>query len=243
METVKALIVEDKSVVAEDLKLCLEDFGYLPVGVCSTGGEAIRLVESLEPDILLMDINIKGSIDGVETVRQINLNYSLPVIYITAYSDNRTVERAKTTYPSAYLVKPFDPIDLKIAIDIAIENFSRYLNESQSRNENAAPRVRDSFFVKQGDCYQKIAFDHVWYIEADGSYTKIHTDKNTVTLSLNMKNVLANLPQNFLKVHRSFVVNIAMVSRFDRTHLYIEDVAIPVSAAYRDLLSENFLKM
>ncbi|MEQ9098470.1 MAG: response regulator [Imperialibacter sp.] len=244
METVKVLIVEDKSVVAEDLKLCLQDYGYVTLGICSNGHDAITMADELSPDILLMDININGSIDGVETVRQITSKNTMPVIYLTAYSDSVTVDRAKATHPAAYLVKPFDPIDLKIAIDIAIENFQEYRNgEEVSGVPHSIPIINDSFFIKQGESYHKVPFSNILYVEADGSYTKIHTTQGTMTLSMNMKGVLSNLPPIFLKVHRSFIVNLRMVDKFDRNNLYVGEVAIPVSNSNKDILTEKFLKI
>ncbi|MEQ8534689.1 MAG: response regulator [Imperialibacter sp.] len=244
METVKVLIVEDKSVVAEDLKLCLQDYGYVTLGICRNGHDGITMADELSPDILLMDININGSIDGVETVRQITSKNTMPVIYLTAYSDSVTVDRAKATHPAAYLVKPFDPIDLKIAIDIAIENFQEYRNgEEVSGVPHSIPIINDSFFIKQGESYHKVPFSNILYVEADGSYTKIHTTQGTMTLSMNMKGVLSNLPPIFLKVHRSFIVNLRMVDKFDRNNLYVGEVAIPVSNSNKDILTEKFLKI
>ncbi len=243
MEHVRILIVEDKSVVAEDLRLCLEDFGYQVVGVCNNGADALASVESLSPDILLMDINIKGPVDGVETVGQINETHPLPVIYLTAYSDQKTIERAKDTYPSAYLIKPFDPIDLKIAIDLAIGNFHRR-SSRQPATTNDLPVVRDSFFIRQGDGFRKVPFDCIRYLEADGSYVKLYTTSHgAITLSFNMKSVLAHLPPNFLKIHRSFVVNLQAVTGFDKSNVYIGDSHIPVSGQHRELLEQVFIKL
>lgn len=243
MEQVRAIIVEDKSVVAEDLKMCLDEFGYTTLGVCHTGVEAIDLVQSLEPDILLMDINLNGPMDGVETVRRINEVHPLPVIYLTAYSDDKTIERARSTHPAAYLVKPFDPVDLKIAIGIAIDNFQQHQKNGSSQDRNGGAVVKDSIFVKHGEMHQKVALDQIYFLEADGSYTKIHTPAGVFTTSLNMKAVFSLLPDFFLKVHRSYVVNLQRVTGFDRTSLYIQDQVIPVSLRNRELLAEKFLKI
>ncbi|MEQ8812608.1 MAG: LytTR family DNA-binding domain-containing protein, partial [Imperialibacter sp.] len=100
-----------------------------------------------------------------------------------------------------------------------------------------------SFFIKQGESYHKVPFSNILYVEADGSYTKIHTTHGTMTLSMNMKGVLSNLPPVFLKVHRSFIVNLRMVDKFDRNNLYVGEVAIPVSNSNKDILTEKFLKI
>ncbi len=243
MEHLRILVVEDKSVVAEDLKLCLQDFGYTVVGVTNNGEDAIKMVETLTPDIILMDININGPIDGVETVNIINQQHDLPVIYLTAYSDNSTIERAKNSHPSAYLVKPFDPIDLKIAIDIAIENFYQGKDGKKEEFKNGQPVVTDSLFIKIGEAYQKVHFDKIKFLEADGSYTKIHTNEGVFTLSINLKAVHNYLPPIFHKIHRSYIVHIERVTGFDKANLFIDQEKLPISVANRKVFVEKFLKV
>ena len=108
MTPIKVLIVEDEHVVALDLQSSLESLGYKVVACAATGEEAIRLVDSTLPDVVLMDIHLQGTIDGIEAYSRIRARHNLPVIYLTAYSDPDTLERAKITEPFGYILKPFD---------------------------------------------------------------------------------------------------------------------------------------
>src|SRR4051812_43846210 len=102
------LIVEDEAIVAADLASRLERLGYEVVGSARHGEEAVALVRSAPPDIVLMDIQLQGDLDGVETAAKIRSHHALPVIYLTAHSDAGTVARAKTTEPFGYIRKPFE---------------------------------------------------------------------------------------------------------------------------------------
>lgn len=118
MKENKILIVEDESIIAFDLEACLVDFGYDVVGVTGFGEEAIKLADELKPDLVLMDIMLKGQMDGVTAAQRIN-NKS-PVIFLTAYANSATIERAETTKPYGYLNKPFDDKVLYATVEQAL---------------------------------------------------------------------------------------------------------------------------
>ncbi|MFO7445618.1 MAG: PAS domain S-box protein [Ignavibacteriaceae bacterium] len=118
--SVTILIVEDERIVAIDIGASLKSLGYRVVGIASTGEEAINLAEQKMPDLILMDIRIKGEMDGIETARKINSFADIPVIYLTAFADNDTLERAKTTEPFGYLLKPYDKKGLHTTIEMAL---------------------------------------------------------------------------------------------------------------------------
>jgi two-component system, response regulator PdtaR len=115
------LIVEDEIIVATDLKQQLEHMGYKVVGIANKGKYAIKKCKETNPDLILMDIILKGDIDGIETVKQIQTFQNIPIIYLTAYSDQKLFERAKETNPVNYLIKPYDDIELNSAIRKAIK--------------------------------------------------------------------------------------------------------------------------
>jgi PAS domain S-box-containing protein len=121
------LVVEDERITAEDIRAGLEFEGYKVPVICSTGEDAVEKAGRLEPDLVLMDIKLEGAMDGIEAAAQIRKSYDVPVIYLTAYSDEKTVERAKVTEPSGFLVKgqgmlckPFDEKELHAAIEITL---------------------------------------------------------------------------------------------------------------------------
>ena len=127
------LIVEDESIVAKDIETRLKKFGYHVFGPVPTGEEAIKKVTEKSPDLVLMDIRLKGKMDGVETAQLIHQNFDIPVIYITANADEKTLERAKVTDPFGYIIKPFKEKDLKTTIEITLNKYQmeRKLKQSE----------------------------------------------------------------------------------------------------------------
>jgi PAS domain S-box-containing protein len=114
------LVVEDESIVAEDMKAMLEGFGYAVPAVAFSGEEAVKKVLDTRPDLVLMDIVLKGQMSGVEAVERIRSRCNIPVVYVTAYADETTVRRAKVTEPFGYILKPFDAREVQTTIEIAL---------------------------------------------------------------------------------------------------------------------------
>jgi CheY-like chemotaxis protein len=117
----KVMIVEDEAVVALHLRQELTKLGYFVAGVATSGEQALKMVYEVFPDIILMDIHIQGEIDGIETTKKIPRYLHIPVIYLTAYSEDSTLKRAGETYPYGYLIKPFLDRELHASIKMALE--------------------------------------------------------------------------------------------------------------------------
>jgi len=134
MGDLKILLVEDESIEAMDIKRTLESFGYQVPYVASSGQEAIDKAAQLKPDIILMDIILKGDIDGIEAISKIK-ELDIPCIYLTAHSEESTIERAKLTEPAGYIIKPYDPTELKYAIELAVYKnmMGKKLKESEKK--------------------------------------------------------------------------------------------------------------
>ncbi len=113
-------VVEDESIVAEHIRRSLQNMGYSVSSVASSGEKAIKEVEEKVPDLVLMDIVLRGEMDGIETAKQIRSRFNIPVVYLTAYSDEKILERAKITEPFGYVIKPFNERELRINIEIAL---------------------------------------------------------------------------------------------------------------------------
>ncbi len=120
MEKAKILVVEDEGITAEDIKDYLIGLGYDVLGISSTGEDAIQKVRDLVPDLVLMDIMLAGVIDGTQAAEIVREQYGTPVVFLTAYSDPETLNKAKVSDPYGYVLKPFDQRDLQIAIEIAL---------------------------------------------------------------------------------------------------------------------------
>lgn len=125
MKNSRILVVEDEAIVAMVIKRRLKDLGYIVSGVASTGKDAITKVEGTFPDLVLMDIRLKGDMDGIEATKIIKDRFSLPVVYLTAHSDDVTFKKAKETAPDGYILKPFTEKDLSTTIEIALHKFRK----------------------------------------------------------------------------------------------------------------------
>jgi len=115
MKKIQILVVEDESIVARDIQNTLQSLGYDVPTVISSGKAAIQKAQENRPDLVLMDIVLKGKIDGIEAAEHIRSHFNIPVVYLTAYTDDKTLERAKITEPFGYVVKPFEDRELKTA--------------------------------------------------------------------------------------------------------------------------------
>jgi len=130
------LVVEDEQIVAADIKMSLIRLGYDVCGIAVSGKEAIKKAAEIRPDLVLMDIVLEGKMDGIEAAEIIRSRLNIPIIYLTAHADNKTIERAKITEPFGYIVKPFEDRELKSIIEIAIykNKIGNMLKESEAFN-------------------------------------------------------------------------------------------------------------
>ncbi len=119
----KILVVEDENIVALELKKRLKKLGYKIPSVASSGIEAINKAEGFLPDLVIMDIRLKGDMDGTQAAQTIRERFNIPIIYLTAHSDDETLKRAKQTEPYGYILKPFEEDDLRTAIEIALYKY------------------------------------------------------------------------------------------------------------------------
>jgi len=120
MANIQIMVVEDEMIVAEDIKRSLLNMGYEVPAIVSSGEEAVKMAEETRPDLILMDILLKGVMDGIEAASQIHSALNIPFIYLTAYANDAIIERAKKTAPSGYIVKPFEDAELYSSIEVAL---------------------------------------------------------------------------------------------------------------------------
>lgn len=150
MEDARILVVEDENVVREYIKGILEALGYQVPAAVATGEDAVKQAEAVKPDLVLMDIKLKGQYDGVDAAREISTRLDIPVIYLTSYADDDTLERAKETKPFGYIVKPFDEKELRATIEVALyksreekQSRQRLLEELQSTTQKISGLTRE----------------------------------------------------------------------------------------------------
>jgi len=141
----RILVVEDEALVAENLRRCLHDLGYVVAGIADTAAEAIGLAREHKPDLVLSDIQIKGREDGTSAARTLSREYDVPFVFLTARADDATLQRARNSSPFGYVVKPYSERDLRIAIELALE---RHRLEQRVR---LAERLLDATLRSIGD--------------------------------------------------------------------------------------------
>lgn len=142
------LIVEDENIVALDMKMRLESLGYRVIGVMDSGAAALESLGSAVPDLILMDIKLRGGADGIETARAARERVEVPIIFVTAFTDESTLERAKLASPYGYIVKPFHERELRIAIELALYKFQYELSMRHSKDlAEEANRMKGEFLA------------------------------------------------------------------------------------------------
>ncbi|GHN00988.1 hypothetical protein WSM22_24770 [Cytophagales bacterium WSM2-2] len=239
MEKPKIVIIEDEFVIVEDIRTKLEEEGYDVIGTFDNGETALPFLFSLKPDIVLVDIKLAGSMNGIQMVKELQLKIRIPFIYITANSDHATYELAKSTRPNAFLIKPFTPVNLLAALDLALYNFSIGIElEKIERSNFKLPAseivVGDFLFVKANNRYKKIHCDDILFAEAAGSYVHVQTIDQRYTLSQNLAHFLKKSPlPNLIRIHRSYIINLHRVESFDDSSVFIQNHKLPLSEAHR----------
>ncbi|VVB97627.1 Methyl sulfide methyltransferase-associated sensor [uncultured archaeon] len=145
MAETRILVVEDEVIVADDIRRTLQNQGYAVPSTVTSGEDAIKKAKENNPDLALMDIFLQGKMDGIETAKIIRSLFDIPVIYLTAYSDKKILERAKITEPFGYIIKPFKERELNIAIEIALfkHKMEKELNESRKWFNTALQSISD----------------------------------------------------------------------------------------------------
>lgn len=159
MATLKIMIVEDEIIVAKDIQRILKKLGYDAFDPFANGKKALDSIEKLNPDIVLLDINLKSSeIDGIQVAEQIHQHYQIPFIFLTAFSDKTTLERAKLTEPYGYIIKPFEEDDIRTAIEIAFYKYTKDLEMQNKGNRFAAALESLEVAVIITDANEKVIF-------------------------------------------------------------------------------------
>ena len=244
--SVNILVVEDESIVSKDIQNSLKKIGYNVVGACNNAQEAIDIATELHPDVVLMDIMLKGNLTGIDAADQIKL-LNIPVIFLTAYADEATLAKAKVTEPYGYILKPFKEKDLSISIEMAIHRHKKLTELKKERDflysivENKEG-AKDVLFVKSNSRLVKINTKDIFFIEALKDYVTINTELMRYTIHSTMKDIEKKVsPSDFMRVHRSFIIRIDKIVAIANHNLILEKdkKPIPIGGSYKDDLLQR----
>jgi DNA-binding LytR/AlgR family response regulator len=236
MAGIKVLLVEDDWIIAKEIAYTLQDLGFEMCGSLDSAEEAMKQLKVLQPDLVILDIDLSGEMTGIELAGVLKKEGNIPFIFLTALADSQTVEKAKLAEPYAYLVKPVAPETLYSTIEITLHNASR-------RNADVAVATsikgdlsfEEGIFVKNKKRLEKVMLKDILWVEAYDIYAMIKTSTGQYLLSHSLKTVEEKFPSShFIRVHRSYLVNKDKIDAIEENDLVIADTRIPVGKTYRE---------
>ena len=247
MAQTKVLVVEDESIVSKDIQLSLKKLGYEVVGAAATGEKAIKLALEANPDIILMDIMLKGDINGIEAAGTIREKVGTPVIFLTAYADENTLDKAKVTQPYGYIIKPFKEIDIHTSIEMAMYKHKKEQEVIAERDKlyslaESNESSPDFMFVKNNSRLVKLSTKDIFFIEALKDYVVINAANVRYTIHSTMKDIEAKMSSSeFVRVHRSYIVRLDKIVAIEQPNLILENdkKQIPIGGSYKDELNRR----
>jgi len=235
MSKFKILIVEDDPGSMLTLESAIYDLGYSEILTADNSESAFALISQEKPDLLLLDIEIKGNLSGIEVAKKVK-HLNIPVIFITGMNDPKTHQEAKAIGPHAYLLKPFNILTLETAID----NVAKPENEMS--NDEDETLIRDSFFVKNGTMLQKVKYNEIRWIQSEGNYCTLFTETRKHAIRISLSRLIKRLPKDtFVRVHKSYMVQAILITRIDAFNgeVYIDDQCLPLGRTYKDDLLDQ----
>jgi DNA-binding LytR/AlgR family response regulator len=211
------LIVEDEVLIAEYIKDTLISMGFSQIALAHSKADGLQAIESIKPDLLLLDIRMEGELDGISIAAIVSKTTRIPFIFITAHSDNDILQKALVTQPEAYLTKPFKKVDVFAAVTLALNN---------TPGKGGPPK----FVFKDGYTTVTLCCEDLLYVESEGNYISVVTSDRTYTLRHSLEWCLQNLPANtFKRIHRSFIVNVEKIKKSNSRSVFIGKKEIPKS--------------
>lgn len=223
----KIFIGEDEILIAEHISDIVELYGHEVVGMAHKKEEIISQVSTLMPDLVFLDIRMKGKLDGIEIAEFINKCLNIPFIFLTAHTDKAIIDKAIGTKPLAYLVKPFKKPEIYSVICLAEEKITQFEEENLT--------------IKEGHSIIRINKNKIVFIKSEGNYVEIYTQESKNVVRSSIVTMVQELgADKFIRIHRSYLVNIKYVSVLNANSLLIEGIELPVSRKYQENIRKHF---
>ncbi|MDR7131578.1 DNA-binding LytR/AlgR family response regulator [Algoriphagus sp. 4150] len=230
MKEERILIVEDDISIAENIQEILELLGYVNTDIANSANQCIKIIKKYRPDLIFMDIKLKGDKDGIELGEIVKKMVDAPLVYVTSYSDPTIIERAKRINPAGFIVKPFNTNDIHAIVEIVLYN-----KRTKPASDVAAVvpandspyLVTDAVFIKADNAFERVPYNDIYYIEADGNMVTIFTKKRDFNIRKSMKEIEEILPsQLFLRVQKSYIVQMGQIESFSTKEITLMSGAI-----------------
>lgn len=247
-QSLRILIVEDQLSFSLELEMLVKRMGYEVIGNVDNSAEALETIFAEEPDFILMDIDIRGQLTGLQIGERIR-HLDIPILYITAFGDEEHYAAAKRSNLMGYLVKPVDRYSLETAMDLAFHKAMSPHPPTQPK-AGAVPSadsvmavLQDSLFLKKQYTYHRVSLADLTFVQADDNYAHFHTvhgERYTIRRTLGAIEDLLRPSERFLRIHRSCLVQVAHMSGVDFQNgiFYIQGRELPISRARRRMLEQ-----
>ncbi|PRX43153.1 LytR/AlgR family response regulator transcription factor [Salegentibacter salegens] len=237
IQPIQILIVEDEMIIAANISLQLTEMGYEVSGIIPRGEDALTHIKNNLPDIVLIDIQLKGELDGIETAhKMLKIHSNLAIIYLTANADEANFNRAKVTHPYAFISKPFKKLDLQRSIELTINQLKCNIavEKNGTKTENSTFVLKECLFIRHQETMVKVDIKAIRYIEADRNYCRVFSTDKEYLLVTTLKDMDKKLPQrHFFRIHRSYIINLSRIDEIAGTHVVIAKKAIPMAKGMR----------
>lgn len=230
MKEERILIVEDDVNIAENIEEILELLGYVNIDIANSANQAIKVIKKYKPDLVFMDIKLKGDKDGIELGEIIKQMIEVPLVYVTSYSDPTIIERAKRINPAGFIVKPFNTNDIHAIVEIVLYNkrTKPAMEAVATKAKDDSPYlVTDAVFIKADNSYERVPYKDIYYVEANGNMVTIFTKNRNYTIRKSMKDMEEKLPSHlFLRVQKSFIVQLGQIESFSTKDITLMSGAV-----------------
>lgn len=228
MEGLRTLIVEDNLLLAKDIASQIEQIGHRPIGIATSYAEADVILKQQTVDMALLDIRLEGKKDGVQLAARIRREMDIPIIIITAQSDDETIARLMPLNPEGILIKPFGYRDVYATVSIGVSRF--FGSSGKSENE---------VLIQDGGSILRLNPAHVRLVESNRNYADLHCLEERLTVRETLKNLEAALvPFGFMKINRTTLVNRTFVRGYQSGHIVLDDRKLKVSHTLRDAVRD-----
>ncbi len=229
-------IVEDMGITRTAISTVLLRNGHEVAGSSPTAEKAWMEISQTHPDLVIIDINLKGAKNGIWLAGKIREQLDIPIIFLTAYGSTSILEQLVDIQPDGYIMKPFNNATLLGTIQIAVSNFKLKVPHKSMPIKTDRTRV-----IKTRNGSEKINLQEILYLRSEGNYVHLFLKDREVVSRSKLDDLLLELDFSFLqKTHRRFAVNTAQITRIDKLVLFIGTEQIPISKTYEANILDNF---
>lgn len=219
--------------IADQLALILEREGYTIAGIVDEAEEVFAVLEQEDVDLIFLDINLAGAMDGIDLAHQLKAKSDIPFLFLSSNTEPSTLKRMSVTQPLSFLTKPFQKEAVLAVLELAKQKAT--VTPTQEKN--------DHIFVKNGHLWEKVRLSELLYIEAQDNYIALHTAKGRKMVLMSMKTVEEQLDERqFVRIHRSYIVNVDAIDTLGPKHILVGTTELPLSASGKELLMERISK-